>query len=358
MKVTSQTTPLLSESLQTMQAQDPERLARLADFYRGRRVLITGGLGFIGSTLAIALVDLGARVTIVDSMIPGYGGNLFNIAPVRDRVTVNISDVRDRSSMNYLVQGCECLFNLAGTLSHVDSMTDPFTDLEINCVSQLSILEACRRHNPALKIGFAGTRGQYGRTGHGPVNEDAPMRPLDVNGINNVAGEAYHLLYHQVHGIRAFSLRLTNTFGPRHQMRHHRQGVLNWFLRQLIEGKPVRLYGTGLQIRDTNYVDDVVEAFLTAMADDRADGQVFNVGGEPVSLLEFVEQAICIHGSGTYELVEYPANAKPIEIGDYVADWSRIRNTLGWKPRVALADGIARTLAYYRQHLHHYWDPS
>jgi UDP-glucose 4-epimerase len=357
MKLNAQT-PLLSESLQTMQSQDPDRLAWLAAFYRGRRVLITGGLGFIGSTLAIALVDLRAHVTIVDSMIPGYGGNLFNIAPVRDRVTVNISDVRDRSSMNYLVQGCQCLFNLAGTLSHVDSMTDPFTDLEINCVSQLSILEACRRHNPDLKIAFAGTRGQYGRTGPGPVNEDAPMRPVDVNGINNVAGEAYHLLYHQVHGIRAFSLRLTNTFGPRHQMRHHRQGVLNWFLRQLIEGKPVRLYGTGLQIRDTNYVDDVVEAFLTAMADDRADGQVFNIGGAPVSLLEFVEQAICINGSGAYELVEYPASAKPIEIGDYVADWSRIRSTLGWKPRVALADGIARTLAYYRQHSRHYWDPS
>lgn len=345
-----------SECLRTLQAQAPDRLTSFEKYYCGKRVLITGGLGFIGSTLTIALADLGARVTLVDSMIPEYGGNLFNISPVRDRVTVNISDVRDRSSMNYLVQGCDCLFNLAGTLSHVDSMTDPFTDLEINCVSQLSILEACRRHNPGIKIGFAGTRGQYGRTGPDPVREDTPMRPVDVNGINNVAGEAYHLLYHEVHGIRAFSLRLTNTYGPRHQMRHHRQGVLNWFLRLLIEGKTVKLYGNGRQIRDTNYVDDVVEAFLLAMADDRAAGQVFNLGGEPVSLIDFVEQAIRVHGGGSYELVEYPAEAKPIEIGDYRADWSRIRDTLGWHPRVSLAEGIARTLEYYKQHRQHYWD--
>ncbi len=344
-----------SDMIAELGRADAARLEQLRAFYAGRQTLITGGLGFIGSTLAIALCDLGADVTLVDSMIPGYGGNLHNIAPVRERAAVNISDVRDRASMNYLVQGCDCLFNLAGTLSHVDSMRDPFTDLEINCVSQLSILESCRRFNPGVKVVFAGTRGQYGRTGSEPVGEDTPMRPVDVNGINNIAGESYHLLYNDAYGIRACSLRLSNTYGPRHQMAHARQGVLNWFLRQLIDGQRIRLYGTGEQVRDTNYVDDVVEAFLLAMMDDRTNGQAYNLGGEPLSLRAFVEEAVGVNGGGDFEVIPFPEDAKKIEVGDYIADWSRIRDLLGWKPRVGLKDGIARTLSYYRAHRDFYW---
>lgn len=346
---------MISDLAAMLVQHDRARWREMLSFYSGAQVLITGGLGFIGSNLALVLTDLGAHVTVMDSMIPEYGGNLFNIEPVRGRITVNVSDVRDRASMNYLIQGKDILFNLAGTLSHIDSMRDPFTDLEINCVSQLSILEACRHHNPSVRVAFAGTRGQYGRTGSRPVPEDHPMRPADVNGINNIAGESYHLLYNDIHGVRACSLRLTNTFGPRHQMRHARQGVLNWFLRQLIDGETVRLYGTGTQIRDTSYVDDVVEAFLLAVMNDQVWGKAYNLGGEPMGLLDFVRIAIEEHGSGSCEVVPFPEECARIEIGDYIADWSRFAALTGWKPRVTVREGIRRTLDYYIQHRDCYW---
>ncbi len=326
--------------------------------YDRKQVLITGGLGFIGSTLAIRLTELGAAVTVIDSLIPEYGGNLFNVEPVKDLIRINISDVRDRSSINYLVQGKDCLFNLAGTLSHIDSMRDPFTDLEINCVSQLRILEACRENNPGIKIVFAGTRGQYGRTERVPVAEDHPLHPTDVNGINNNAGESYHILYHEVYGIRACSLRLTNTYGPRHQMKHPRQGVLNWFVRQIIDDQTIKIYGTGDQIRDTNYVDDVVDALLLAMLSERTDGEVFNLGGDPLSLVQFVETLIDVYGKGAYEIVPFPGDLKAIEIGDYVASHTKFSTMTGWQPRVPLRDGIARTLAYYQSNSSRYWSRS
>ncbi|MCB1152361.1 MAG: GDP-mannose 4,6-dehydratase [Deltaproteobacteria bacterium] len=318
----------------------------LGDFYRDKRVLITGGLGFIGSSLAHRLVSFGARVTLVDSLIPEYGGNMANIDGIADKVVVNIADVRDAHSMNYLVRDRDIIFNLAGTLSHVDSMNDPYTDLQINCVSQLSILEACRRYNPGVSILFAGTRGQYGRAQYLPVDEKHPMHPTDVNGINNVAGEAYHILYSEVYGIRACSLRLTNTYGPRHQMRHHRQGIINWFARLILEGREVTIYGDGTQIRDANYIDDVVDAFLLAAASEETTGQVYNLGGTPASLIDIVETMIDLHG-GTYRLVAFPEDAKTIEIGDYHADYGKIRDALGWAPRIDLREGLARTLDFY-----------
>jgi UDP-glucose 4-epimerase len=326
--------------------------------YDRKKVLITGGLGFIGSTLAIRLADLGAAVTVIDSLIPEYGGNLFNVEPVKDRIWINVSDVRDRSSINYLVKGQDYLFNLAGTLSHIDSMRDPFTDLEINCVSQLRILEACRENNPSIKIVFAGTRGQYGRAQSLPVDENHALHPTDVNGINNNAGESYHILYNEVYGIRACSLRLTNTYGPRHQMKHHRQGVLNWFVRQIIESKPIKIYGTGSQIRDTNFVDDVVDAMLMAMLSDRTNGEVFNIGGEPLSLIQFVEALIEVNGSGKYEIVEFPGDLKAIEIGDYVATYNKFTEFTGWRPKVAFKTGIAKTLDFYRKYASQYWSAS
>lgn len=323
--------------------------------YKGKKVLITGGLGFIGSTLAIRLVESGAEVTVIDSLIPEYGGNLFNVEPVKERVKVNISDVRDRNSINFLVQGQDYLFNLAGTLSHIDSMRDPFTDLEINCVSQLRILEACRENNPAIKVVFAGTRGQYGRAQYLPVDEKHPLHPTDVNGINNNAGENYHLLYNEVYGIRACSLRLTNTYGPRHQMKHARQGVLNWFVRQVIDGQKIKIYGAGSQIRDTNYVDDVVEAMLLAMVTDETNGEVYNLGGEPLTLIQFVESLIEENGGGDFELVKFPSDLKAIEIGDYIASYEKFKTLTGWTPKASLRDGLSRTLAYYRGNKKHYW---
>jgi len=325
--------------------------------YKDKRILITGGLGFIGSTLAHYLVRFGSKVLIIDSLIPQYGGNWFNIKGIEDKVMVNISDVRDQYSMNYLVRDQDIIFNLAGSLSHVDSMSDPFTDLEINCTSQLSLLESCRRYNPRVKIVYAGTRNQYGRAEYLPVDEKHPMEPIDVNGINCIAGESYHLLYNNVYGIRTCSLRMTNTYGPRHQMKHPRQGVLNWFIRQIIDGEKIRLYGTGEQVRDINYVDDVVKALLLTGASNKVWGEVFNLGGMSVSLRKFVETVIKVAGKGSYKLISFPANRGSIEIGDYIADWSKIKKTLGWEPRFSLEEGIKKTIEYYQKYKKHYWTP-
>ena len=327
----------------------------LSEYYKGKKVLITGGLGFIGSSLAIKLVGHGAKVTVIDSLVPEYGGNLFNIHGFEGKINVNISDVRDKYSIDYLIQGQDILFNLAGTLSHVDSMTNPYTDLEINVTSQVSILEACRNFNPKIKIVYAGTRNQYGKAQYLPVDEKHPQDPTDVNGINCIAGESYHLLYNRIYGIMACSLRLTNVFGPRHQMKHSRQGVLNWFLRQIIDGEEIKLFGTGEQIRDINYIDDVVEAFLLCGASDKVWGEVFNLGGIPVSLKKFVEETIKVNKKGKFEVVEFPDDRKKIEIGDYIADYSKIKKVLGWEPKVSLTKGIEKTLKYYKKYKKYYW---
>lgn len=324
--------------------------------FHQKDVLITGGLGFIGSTLAHKLVSIGAHVVLVDSLIPDYGGNMANIAGIEEAVTVNIADVRDTSSMNYLVQGQDYIFNLAGTLSHIDSMRDPFTDLQINCVAQLSILEACRRYNPSVKIVFAGTRGQYGKAQYLPVDEKHLMQPTDVNGINNMAGEWYHILYNNIYGIRATSLRLTNTFGPRHQMKHHRQGIINWFIRQLIDGETILLYGDGSQIRDINYVDDVVEALLLAMSSEKANGEVYNLGGTPISLKETIELMIKVYGQGSYKVCPFPEERQKIEIGDYVADYAKFTMSTGWVPTTSLTEGLRSTFEYYVRHKASYWE--
>jgi UDP-glucose 4-epimerase len=323
------------------------------DFYRGRRVLVTGGLGFIGSNLCRVLADIGADVTAVDSLLPDYGGNLFNLAGYEGRVRVNIADVRGHG-MEYLVRGQEVLFNLAGQVSHLDSMTDPVTDLEINCTSQLRVLEAVRKGNPELKIVYAGTRQIYGRPNYLPVDEKHLLQPVDVNGINKISGEFYHLVYHQVYGIRASSLRLTNTYGPRQLIRHDRQGFIGWFIRQATLGEEIQIFGDGTQKRDFTHVEDVVDAFLRAGAADASDGQVFNLGDEtPVSLLELVELLVELAGV-SYTLVPFPPERKRIDIGDFYADITKIRSTLGWEPRKPLREGLAQTVEYYRAHREHY----
>jgi UDP-glucose 4-epimerase len=323
-------------------------------FYRDRRTLVTGGLGFIGSNLCRRLADLGARVTAVDSLLPEYGGNLFNLAGYEERVRVNIADVRGHG-MEYLVKGQEVLFNLAGQVSHLDSMSDPVTDLEINCTSQLRLLEAVRKGNPELKIVYAGTRQIYGRPQYLPVDEKHLLQPVDVNGINKISGEFYHLVYHQVYGIRASSLRLTNTYGPRQLIRHNRQGFIGWFIRQAAFGEEIQVFGDGSQKRDFNHVDDVVDAFLRAGATDASDGQVLNLGTEtPVSLLDLVRLLVDVAGGGRYRLVPFPPERKRIDIGDFYADISRARATLGWTPSVPLREGLRSTVAYYRANREHY----
>ena len=324
-------------------------------FYRGRKVLITGGLGFIGSNLARALVALDADVLLVDSLIEDYGGNLFNIDGVADRVHVNIADVRQQTTVNYLVRDREVIFNLAGQVSHIDSMRDPYTDLEINCRSQLTVLEACRNHNPGVKVVFAGTRQVYGRPTSLPVDESHLVKPTDVNGINKAAGEYYHVVYNNVFGVRACSLRLTNVYGPRQLIKHNRQGFIAWFIRLAIENRPIQIYGDGSQLRDFVHVDDAADAFLRAGADDRCNGEVFNVGGDtPVSHRELATLLIKTAGSGRVEYVEWPAEKKSIDIGSFYADSSKFKRVTGWAPRVSLADGLRDTVAFYRQHFAQY----
>jgi UDP-glucose 4-epimerase len=324
--------------------------------FSGARVLITGGLGFIGSTLGIRLADLGADVLLVDSLIPEYGGNLFNIAGYEGKLKVNIADVRDEFSMDYLVQGRDFVFNLAGQTSHLDSMRDPYTDLEINCRAQLSILEACRKKNPHLKIIYASTRQIYGKPDYLPVDERHLLHPTDVNGVNKMAGEWYHILYNNVYGIRAVSLRLTNTYGPRMRVKDTRQTFLGIWIRHLIEGEPIEIWGDGMQIRDFNYVDDVVDAMLLAAKTDDANGNSFNLGSEEtINLRDLAALCVEVNSQGSYRIVPYPLDRKPIDIGDYYADYRRIRNKLSWTPKVNLREGLARTLDYYRQHQEHYW---
>jgi len=326
----------------------------MLDTLRGKNVLITGGLGFIGSNLAARLLEHDAHVTLVDSLIPEYGGNLFNIHEIQDRVKVNISDVRDVNSMRWLVKGQDFLFNLAGQTSHFDSMADPFTDLEINCRAQLSILETCRKCNPEIKIVFASTRQLYGKPEYLPVDEMHRERPVDANGINKLAGEGYHILYNNVYGIRSCALRLTNTYGPRMRIKDARQTFLGIWIRRLLENRAFEVWD-GRQKRDLTYIDDAVQAILLAAANEAANGQIFNTGGDgPISLKDLAEMIIEIHGEGAYEIKPFPADRKSIDIDDYYADFNRIRTCLGWEPLVPLREGLRLTLAYYRQHLEHY----
>jgi UDP-glucose 4-epimerase len=322
--------------------------------FKAAQVLITGGLGFIGSNLARRLVDLGADVTIVDSLIPDYGGNLYNVDSIRDRIQINVSDVRDSHSFRHLVQGKDYLFNLAGQTSHLDSMTNPMPDLEINCQAQLSILETCRACNPKIKIVFASTRQIYGRPLQLPVSETHPLSPVDVNGINKMAGEQYHLLYNNVYGIAATALRLTNTIGPRMRIKDARQTFVGLWVRQLLEGKPISVWG-GKQLRDFTDVEDAVDAFLMAAASRVTNGQVYNLGGsEVIDLAAVAKLMVEINGSGEYEVREFPADRRAIDIGDYYADFSKIRAQLGWEPKRPLRETIDVTLRYFREAMTHY----
>lgn len=323
---------------------------------KDKKVLITGGVGFIGSALARKLIALEAKVTLVDSLIPQYGGNLFNVQDIREQVTLNITDVRDPYAMSYLIQGQDFLFNLAGQTSHLDSMTDPQTDLNINALAQLSILEACRQHNPNITVIFASTRQLYGKPQYLPVDEQHPVHPVDVNGINKLAGEWYHLLYDEVYGIRTCALRLTNTYGPGMRVKDARQTFLGIWIRKLIAGEPIQVFGDGLQLRDFNYVDDVVDAFLLAATHPQAEGQIFNLGSkEYINLKTLAQLMVTLEPSGTYEIVPFPPERKAIDIGDYYSDYSKINQTLGWQPKISLQEGLIRTLAYYRRHYQHYW---
>jgi UDP-glucose 4-epimerase len=273
-------------------------------------------------------------------------------------VRVNIADVRQETTMNHLVRDCDVIFNLAGQVSHIDSMRDPYTDLDINCRSQLSLLEACRKFNRRVKVVFAGTRQVYGKPDSLPVTEEHLVRPTDVNGINKAAGENYHLVYNNVFKVRTCSLRLTNVYGPRQLIKHNRQGFIGWFIRLALEGREIQIFGDGSQVRDFVYVDDAADAFLRAGASDACNGQVFNVGGsEPTTHRDLVALLIEVAGAGSATCVPWPPDKKIIDIGSFYADSSRFRSAVGWQPLVNLREGLTRTIEYYRANLPHYLDP-
>jgi UDP-glucose 4-epimerase len=320
-----------------------------------KKILVSGGLGFIGSNLAIRLAELGAQVTIIDSLYPQYGGNIFNVKSIKNNVDIKIFDVRETSKIEALLRNKDYLFNLAGQTSHLDSMLDPQTDLEINAAAQLSILETCRRTNPDIKIIFASTRQIYGRPNYLPVNELHPIKPVDVNGINKLAGEQYHILYHEVYGLRTTVLRLTNTYGPRMRIKDARQTFLGVWIKSILDGNPISVFGDGLQLRDFNFVDDCVDALLLAAQSDRANGKVFNLGSSEVISLKALAQLIVGLGfGGEFILIPFPAERKKIDIGDYYGDYSLIAGELGWLPKIELKQGLEQTLAYYKNYAVNY----
>lgn len=335
-------------------------MLKLSNEYKGRSVLITGGLGFIGSNLAHRLVAMGGvDVSVIDSMLPNQGGNFYNLRNTGDKVTVHRADLGDGSVINHLVGGMDFIFNLAGSVSHLDSMVNPQHDLEHNCATQLALLEACRSFNPHVKVVFTSTRQVYGEPLYLPVDEQHRLSPPDINGIHKLTAEYYHLLYHRIYGLRTVCLRLTNTFGPRQMMKHNRQSFIAWFIRQALDGEVIELYGEGKQRRDLNYVDDVVDALLLAGASEAAEGEIFNLsGGDPVSLADLAKLIISLTGRGAVDRVPFPPERQLIDIGNFYSSHQKIETMLGWRPATPLREGLARTVEFYQQHREHYWTTS
>ncbi|HOV89263.1 MAG TPA: GDP-mannose 4,6-dehydratase [Syntrophorhabdaceae bacterium] len=324
--------------------------------FKGKEVLVTGGLGFIGSNLCIELVKKGAQVTIVDNMLPRQGGNLFNIKDIEKKVRVNFSDVRNSLSMNHLVKNMDYVFHLAGQVNHVDSMKNPIQDLEINCRGTMVLLEALRHHNRAARVIFAGTRGEYGSSVKLPVDENHPTNPKGIYAVTNLTAEKMVLVYDDIFGIKGVCLRITNTYGPRHQMAHDEYGVFNWFIRKAIDDEEIPVFGDGRILRDFLYVDDLVDCLLTVAATEEAYGEVFNVGtGVPVSFIELANKIVEIAGTGRPKFTEFTQERKEVEPGDYYTDISKIKRITGWRPKVSLEEGIARTIEYYRRYKKEYW---
>lgn len=326
--------------------------------YNGRTVLIAGGMGFIGSNLAHSLVQMGVEVIIVDALLPEQGGNAFNLQDIADKVKFVRGDIGSDYVANHLVSGVDIIFNLAGHMSHLDSLLHPHRDLELNCAAQLTLLEACRSYNPHVKIVFTSTRQVYGHPELLPVSEAHRVAPLDINGIHKLAAEHYHILYHRLYGTRAVCLRLTNTYGPRQLLAHQRQGFIGWFVRHALTGGVIELYGDGKQRRDINYIDDVVEALLLAGGSEKADGEIFNLGGsEPVTLSDIATELTRLTGRGTVRSVPFPREQQLIEIGNCYLSAQKIETMLGWRPRTTWRDGLARTVEFYRTNLPHYLEP-
>jgi UDP-glucose 4-epimerase len=323
--------------------------------FLGKNVLITGGLGMIGSSIAHLLVRKGANVTVIDACLPPYGANEFNLRGIRRRVRVLKTDIRDRAALAPLLERCDIVFNLAAQVSHNDSLLDPFLDADINYTGHLNVLETARRVNPKAKILYSGSRLQFGRIERNPVAEGARQRPLTPYALNKSAAEAMYHFYHRLHGLPVVIFRIANPYGPRGQVRHSKYCMVNWFIRQAMDGETIRIFGDGLQVRDYIYIDDLAAAFVRAAADDSCNGQSFNIGsGRGVSFKEMAETVVRTVKSGRIVHVPWPPSYVNVETGDYISDIGKISRALGWRPRVDLAEGVARTYAYYKKYIRHY----
>jgi UDP-glucose 4-epimerase len=326
------------------------------DEYRAQKVLITGGLGFIGSNLAHRLVQLGASVTLLDSLHPTCGGNRFNVEEIKNDVEVLVGNSCDLELVRKLIRGKAYVFNLAGHVSHIESMQEPFEDLQMNAVAPLTVLEASKLENRDARIVYSGTRQSYGRPDTVPLVETQLLKPVDVNGVNKMAGEWFHMVYHRAYGIAAVSLRLINTYGPRQLVKHARQGFVGWFIKQAIDGEEIQVFGDGQQVRGFNYVDDVVDALLIAGVNDKVKGDYFNLGGErPISLEEFVKLLLKAAGRGSYRIVPFPSDKKAIDVGSVYSSAAKFNLATGWRARVAIEEGLSRTVEYYERYREHYW---
>lgn len=324
--------------------------------FSGLECLVTGGAGFIGSHLTRRLLRSGARVRVIDSLIPEYGGNMANLSDVIGEISFHRLDVRDKLSVQRILEPVDVIFNLAGQTSHVDSMSDPWTDLDINVRAQLELLDSVREVNRKIRIVFASTRQIYGRPDYLPVDEKHPIRPVDVNGINKTAGENYHTLYGKLYDIDVSILRLTNTYGPGMRVKDARQTFLGTWIKSAVEGEVFKVFGDGSQKRDFNYVDDVVDAFLFAASNDAAIGKAMNLGSnEVVQLIDVARVITKLAPSSRYELVPFPPERLAIDIGDYFSDWKLAQEVLQWEPQVALEEGLARTLDFFHQFKGSFW---
>ena len=323
---------------------------------KNKQVLITGGLGMIGSTIAKKLVGLGAEVTIVDALIKPYGANYFNIHSVKDKVNVNIADIRDREAIKILVKDKDVVFNLAGQVSHNDSLRDPFLDADINYIGHLTVLDALKNNNPKAKILYSGSRLQFGKIENNPVSEDHPLNPLTPYALNKTAAENLYLYYYKVFNIPVVIFRIANPYGPRCQMQHSKYSIINWFIRMAMEDKELRIFGDGIQLRDYIFVDDLADAFISAAFNEKSSGQTFNVGsGLGTKFSDMVESIIEIVGKGKVKFQPWPADYLNVETGDYITDISKIKKILNWQPAINLHDGIQQTVKFYSEFKSNYW---
>ena len=323
--------------------------------YKGKKVLITGGLGFIGSNLAHLLVTHGAEVTILDNLAPLYGGNRFNIEDIADKVEVVIGDIRDKTLVDKLVPGKDIIFDFAAQVSPIDSSAMPFEDLDINCRGHLNVLEACRTLNPGVKILFSSSRLALGKIVENPVTEDHPTNPLNMYGVHKLTGEKYFNLYHKNYGLRTVVFRITNPYGERQQIKHSKYSIPGWFMRLAMEGKPIKIFGEGTQMRDYIHVSDLVTAFALAGLSEKTIGNIYNCGvGASVELKKMAEAIVKAVGRGSLEHVPWPENYGKEETGSFESDISKLQEAIGWKASTSLEEGVARMVAYYKQHKDRY----